>query len=114
MRRTLLITGTLILLVVTAALAGQRARSDARSREAAPGRVPWEYLVVGGGNVNLSTIGNEQYGSMRKQPEGAFSRESFPLERNLDKLGAEGWELVAVTGPPQDPIFYLKRPRGTK
>ena len=45
---------------------------------------------------------------MRKEP-GAFSRESFPLEKNLDKLGAKGWELVAVGGSSGDPIFYLKR-----
>lgn len=65
----------------------------------------WEYLVVQGGTVNLSAGDG---GSMRKEP-GAFSRESFPLERNLDKLGAKGWELVTVTGSPADPIFYLKR-----
>ena len=65
----------------------------------------WEYLVVQGGTVNLS---GGDGGSMRKEP-GAFSRESFPLERNLDKLGTKGWELVTVTGSPADPIFYLKR-----
>jgi hypothetical protein len=65
----------------------------------------WEYLVVQGGTVNLSPSDS---GSMRKEP-GAFSRESFPLERNLDKLGAKGWELVTVTGSPADPVFFLKR-----
>jgi hypothetical protein len=65
----------------------------------------WEYLVVQGGTVNLSAGDG---GSMRKEP-GAFSRESFPLERNLDKLGSKGWELVTVTGSPADPVFYLKR-----
>ena len=66
----------------------------------------WEYLVVQGGTVNLSAGDNG--GSMRKA-DGAFSRESYPLEKNLDKLGAKGWELVAVTGATQDPIYYLKR-----
>jgi hypothetical protein len=65
----------------------------------------WEYLVVQGGTVNLSPSDG---GAMRKEP-GAFSRESFPLEKNLDKLGAKGWELVAVGGSSGDPIFYLKR-----
>lgn len=65
----------------------------------------WEYLVVQGGTVNLSPSDG---GTMRKEP-GAFSRESFPLEKNLDKLGAKGWELVAVGGSSGDPIFYLKR-----
>ena len=65
----------------------------------------WEYLVVSGGNVNLTPSDS---GTMRKEP-GAFGRESFPLERNLDKLGAKGWELVAVAGSSADPTFYLKR-----
>ena len=65
----------------------------------------WEYLVVQGGTANLSP---SESGNMRKEP-GAFGRESFPLEKNLDKLGAKGWELVAVTGSPGDPVFYLKR-----
>ena len=45
---------------------------------------------------------------MRKAP-GAFSRENFPLEQSMDKLGAKGWELVTVTGAPADPVFYFKR-----
>ena len=65
----------------------------------------WEYLVVQGGTVNLSPSDG---GSMRKEP-GAFSRESFPLEKNLDKLGAKGWELVTISGSPADPVFFFKR-----
>lgn len=65
----------------------------------------WEYLVVQGGTVNLSP---SESGSMRKEP-GPFNRESFPLEKNMDKLGAKGWELVTVVGSPADPIFYFKR-----
>lgn len=66
----------------------------------------WEYLVVQGGNVNLSA--GDGGGSMRKA-DGAFSREAFPLEKNMDKLGAKGWELVSVTGTSGDPVFYFKR-----
>jgi hypothetical protein len=29
----------------------------------------------------------------------------------MDKLGANGWELVAVAGPPTDPVYYFKRPK---
>jgi hypothetical protein len=66
----------------------------------------WEYLVIsGGGNVNLSPTDNP---SMRKE-SGGFSREWFPLEKNLDRLGAKGWELVSVFGPVQEPIYYFKR-----
>src|SRR6266849_1360873 len=62
----------------------------------------WEYLVVQGGTVNLSA-GD---GGSKRKADGAFSRESYPLEKNLDKLGAKGWELVTVTGSPVDPIYY--------
>jgi hypothetical protein len=65
----------------------------------------WEYLIVAGGNVNLSPTGS---GTMRKEP-GSFSREAFALEQNFDKLGAKGWELVAVTGSERDPVFFFKR-----
>jgi hypothetical protein len=69
----------------------------------------WEYLVVSGGAVNLSTSGNENYPNMRKQQDNSFSREYFPLERNFDKLGAKGWELVSVYGSPNEPIYFFKR-----
>jgi hypothetical protein len=97
------IAAVLILLAVAVAggsIFGER--SKANDDQSGNG---WEYLVVQGGTVNLT---GSDGGSMRKEP-GAFSRESFPLERNLDKLGAKGWELVTVAGSPGDPIFYLKR-----
>lgn len=71
--------------------------------------IQWEYLVVAGGTSNLSTAGNDQYPNMRKQPDGSFAREFFPLERNFDKLGAKGWELVTITGPGNDPVYFFKR-----
>jgi hypothetical protein len=103
-RRTLMAAAGLILLA--ASLTGWFFRADATAPQSTE---RWEYLVVSGGNTNLSAGGGE-YPRMRKQPDGPFSREAFPLERNLDKLGLEGWELVTVAGTPQDPIFYLKRP----
>lgn len=88
----------------------QRSRSEKETvRESAP-EVQWEYLVVSGGNLNVSTSGNES--SMRKQSD--FSREAYPLERNLDKLGLKGWELVAVHGTPVEPVFFLKRPKESR
>ena len=66
----------------------------------------WEYLVVSGGNVNLNPTGSP---SMRKEPAAGFTREGFVLQQNLDKLGAKGWELVSVEGPPADPTFFFKR-----
>jgi len=66
----------------------------------------WEYLVVAGpSTTNFTPSGNSK---MRKS-EGGFGREAFVLEQHLDKLGAEGWQLINVVG--QDPVFYFKRPK---
>ena len=67
----------------------------------------WEYLAVAGPSTsNLTATGNPR---MRKEPNAAFGREAFVLEQHLDKLGANGWELIAVAGPPTDPAYYFKR-----
>lgn len=67
----------------------------------------WEYLAVAGPSTsNLTPTGNPR---MRKEPNVPFGREAFVLEQHLDKLGANGWELVAVAGPPTDPAYYFKR-----
>jgi hypothetical protein len=67
----------------------------------------WEYLAVAGpSTTNLTPTNNPR---MRKEPNAAFGREAFVLEQHLDKLGANGWELVAVAGPPTDPAYYFKR-----
>jgi len=105
MRRTIIVLTAAVLIGLMIVVGGGSIlgeRGQARDDQSGSG---WEYLVVQGGTVNLS---GSDGGSMRKEP-GAFSRESFPLERNLDKLGAKGWELVTVAGSPADPIFYLKR-----
>ena len=67
----------------------------------------WEYLAVAGpSTTNLSATNNPR---MRKEPNVPFGREAFVLEQHLDKLGANGWELIAVAGPPTDPAYYFKR-----
>ena len=67
----------------------------------------WEYLAVAGpSTTNLTPTGNSR---MRKEPNSAFGREAFVLEQHLDKLGANGWDLVAVAGPPTDPVYYFRR-----
>ena len=107
MKRSIWISAISVLVSVAITGAAARSlqnRSGAEEPQAANAE-GWEYLVVAGGTVNLTPSDS---GTMRKEP-GAFGRESFPLERNLDKLGAKGWELVAVTGSPADPTFYLKR-----
>ena len=72
----------------------------------------WEYLAVAGpSNTNLTPTGNSR---MRKEPNVPFGREAFVLEQHLDKLGANGWELVAVAGPATDPSYYFKRRKQTE
>lgn len=70
----------------------------------------WEYLIVAGGNVNLSGVGSEM---SKRKADGSF-REASVVQRNLDKLGQQGWELVTVHGLPAEPIYYLKRPKETR
>jgi len=96
----------LIILLAAAALVGKTLATGKASGEDSQPAEQWEYLVVAGGNANLNPSGSS---TLRKQPDGAFSRESFPLEQNLDKLGAKGWELVSISGPTGDPTFSFKR-----
>lgn len=107
MKHTVLMLIAAVLLI---SLAAARTNSSASAQRHAGDEEPavangWEYLVVSGGNVNLTSTDNS---SLRKE-SGAFAREWFPLEKNLDRLGAKGWELVSVSGPPQEPIYYFKR-----
>ena len=67
----------------------------------------WEYLAVAGPSTTNLTPTNTP--RMRKEPNASFGREAFVLEQHLDKLGANGWELVAIAGPPTDPAYYFKR-----
>lgn len=78
-----------------------RADDDAKAGD------QWEYLVVAGGNTtNLSASTSS---SMRKEPKVQAFRENFVLAQNMDKLGAQGWELVSIAGSPVDPVYYFKR-----
>ncbi|HEU4390832.1 MAG TPA: hypothetical protein VFV34_23710 [Blastocatellia bacterium] len=99
------IAAMLILLATLGAALVTYSLTKAQAEEPQSAGVEWEYLVVAGGNVNLSPSGSA---SMRKEP-GAFSREWFALEQNFDKLGTKGWELVEVTGSPNDPVYFFKR-----
>jgi hypothetical protein len=114
-------TGTRVLIIASSvslalfiALAAYAQRNEVADDRTSGNETQWEYLIVSGGSVNLSTSGNESYPSMRKQPDGAFNREYFPLERNFDKLGAKGWELVSVHGSSNDPVYFFKRVKENK
>ena len=90
-------------------LTSQQVRGDEQPDDkpsAAESRDGWEYLVIAGGTTNTSPTGSS---SMRKESSLSSMRESFPVEANLDKLGAKGWELVSVGGGPNEPVYYFKR-----
>jgi hypothetical protein len=101
------IAGALLSIAIAAVLA-----RDVDSKESADA-VAWEYLVVAGGTVNLESVSGSQFKEMQKLPDGSF-REATVLQRNLDKLGAKGWQLVTVSGSASSPIYYFKRPKEVK
>ena len=106
MKRTILLSVIiLVLLLATVALARQRS-SSAKESSKEIHKIEFEYLVLAGGRGNLA--GSDNNSAMSKIPGGAF-RDNYPLEKNLDKLGSEGWELTAVLLNQNEPVYYLKR-----
>ena len=94
-----------VLFVVVASVAV--VKTDGQDGTARSGNEQWEYLALAGpATTNFTPSGNPR---MRKEPNVPFAREAFVLEQHLDKLGANGWELVAVAGPTTDPAYYFKR-----
>jgi hypothetical protein len=105
-KRTSLLVVVLSLAIVLIAVVKTTGQEGAKVSEN-PTIEQWEYLAVAGpSTTNLTPTGNPR---MRKEPTVPFGREAFVLEQHLDKLGANGWELVAVAGPPTDPAYYFKR-----
>jgi len=101
LKRTSLIGVALLLAVICVAVVKTSGQEEKNVGE------QWEYLTVAGPSThNLSGSGA---GRTRKEPDSAFGRESYVLEQHLDRLGAKGWELIAVAGPPTDPAYYFKR-----
>ena len=107
LKRGLLTVVALSLMAISVAVVktrGQEPGSNHRGEQ-------WEYLVVAGpSTTNFSPTNTPR---MRKEPNVPFGREAFVLEQHMDKLGASGWELVTVAGPPTDPAFYFKRRKST-
>ncbi len=91
-------------LVVTWRVTGQSSNGEKDS--AKPVVTQWEYMVVAGGHANLSGVGDLG----QRKADDSF-RENSVLQRNLDKLGLKGWELVAVQSTPAGTAYYLKRPK---
>jgi len=101
------ISAVVVLSLLSLATFFRASGQGSRSGKEKDAEVQWEYMVVSGGTVNLSGVGDL---GQKKLPDNSF-REASVLQRNLDKLGQKGWELVAVQGPPIEAIYYLKRPK---
>jgi hypothetical protein len=98
------VIGALLSLFVIFGTHGTTGQKEANPREGVR-HEEWEYLAVAGPSpANVSVDPHK-----RKEPNVPFGREAFALEQHLDQLGANGWELVAVGGPPTDPAYYFKR-----
>jgi hypothetical protein len=101
MKRIILIA---FLLLVPVAMALQKSRKPDPVDSPDEGR--WEYLALAGPTTtNFSSTSD----SISRKEGGTFAREALVLEQHLDRLGARGWELVTVAGPPTDPVYYFKR-----
>ena len=100
-------TSTLAILLVFAVMLVGFMKTKAQDGEVKAATEEWEYLALAGpSTTNFTPTGNPR---MRKEPNAGFGREAFVLEQHLDKLGANGWELIAVAGPPTDLAYYFKR-----
>ena len=105
-KRMSVMAAVLLLALASIAVVKTIGKEDARASDSSQ-KDQWEYLAVAGpSTTNLTPTGNP---SMRKEPSVPFGREAFVLEQHLDKLGAKGWELVSIAGPPTDPAYYFKR-----
>lgn len=100
------LTASFVLVTLAFAIAYVTRSSGLARAQDTDGKAKWEYLIVADGGNSLTSV---QTPGQRKQKE--FGREAVTVERNLDRLGNEGWELVAVSGTPNEPTFTLKRPK---
>jgi len=106
-KKSLLAAAALSLVAISVAVVQTRGQEPGSNNRADQ----WEYLVVAGpSTTNFSPTSSPR---MRKEPNAPFGREAFVLEQHMDKLGANGWELVTVAGPPTDPAFYFRRRKAT-
>jgi hypothetical protein len=111
MKRSLLLTSIILAGIFATIVLAQNRNKETKTTEP---KTQWEYLVVvGGTKINLPSSGTSP--SLSKLGLDSSFREHYVLEKNLDKLGSAGWELVEVTLLPNtnEPIFHLKRAKET-
>ena len=104
-KAVLVVAVALLLLISPFFLRSVKTNESSASQD--DGKEKWEYLVVSApSSTNFNPTGNTR---MRKLDMGGFGVEAFVLEQHMDKVGADGWELVSVTDTTRGPVFYFKR-----
>ena len=98
-KRTNSLKGTSVIAAVFfLAIVGAVVRTTGQEGTSPRGEPPMKVGVSCGRRSSPANLSGDPH--MRKEPNVAFGREAFALEQHLDKLGANGWELVAVQALP--------------
>ena len=93
---------TLVAVVVCSALCIGRDSLTAQVKAVPVATTEWEYKLMD--DRAVLELGP-------KEGQLAFGHR---LEAGLNKLGAEGWELITVSKPGQDLIYFFKRPKAAR
>ena len=93
---------TLIAVVICSALCIGRDSLTAQVKAVPVATTEWEYKLM------------DDRAVLELGPKEGQLSFGLRLEAGLNKLGAEGWELITVSKPGQDLIYFLKRPKAAR
>ena len=93
---------TLVAVVVCSALCIGRDSLTAQVKAVPVATTEWDYKLMD--DQAVLDLGP-------KEGQLAFGHR---LEAGLNKLGAEGWELITVLKPGQELAYFLKRPKAAR
>lgn len=93
---------TLVAVVVCSALCIGRDSLTAQVKAVPVATTEWEYKLMD--DPAVFELGP-------KEGQLAFG---LVLQAGLNKLGAEGWELITVSKPGQNLIYFFKRPKADR
>jgi hypothetical protein len=93
---------TLVAVVVFSALCIGRDSLTAQVKAVPVATTEWEYKLM------------DDHAVLELGPKEGQPSFGHRLEAGLNKLGAEGWELITVSKPGPDLIYFLKRPKAAR
>jgi hypothetical protein len=94
------VVGTLVAFLARGMLEGQEPPAPAKPV------VVWEYKIM-----DQSDLGRAGVPDLKLEPGGV---NLDALQKGLDKVGTEGWELAGINGQSQHALYIFKRPRAGK